>query len=106
MGYCFSAIISHACGIMRLKNNQNVENLLLLVVSEDSGVFCSEYLKPFSFFKIGEEESKLRLQASIPKSTPYNTKWAVIIFHEWQINRKVKVPVLDVGGAFKDYADL
>ena len=27
-------------------------------------------------------------------------------FHEWQINRKVKVPVLDAGGAFKDYGDL
>ena len=45
-------------------------------------------------------------KGSIPKSTAYKTKWAIKIFHEWQINRKVKVPVLDAGGAFKDYGDL
>ena len=55
---------------MRLKNNQNAQNLLLPVASEDSGVFCSKYLKPFSFLKIGEE-SKLRLQASqLPHKSP------------------------------------
>ena len=31
--------------------------------------------------------------------------WA-IDFHEWQIKRKVKVPVLDAGGTFKDYGDM
>ena len=48
------------------------------------------------------------LQESIPKSTAYKTKWAIKIFDQWQINRKVKLPVLDPGGAFKDinYADL
>ena len=45
------------------------------------------------------------LQGSIPKSTAYKTKWAIKIFREWQINRKVKVPVLDAGGAFKDHRD-
>jgi len=39
-------------------------------------------------------------------SSAYKTKWAIKIFYEWQINRNVKVPVLDVGGAFKDYGDL
>jgi len=51
-GYCFSALISHE--IMYLKNNQNVENLLLVVVSHvgvDGGVFYSQYRKPFSFSK-------------------------------------------------------
>ena len=51
-GYCFSALISHE--IMSLKNNRNVGKLLLFVVnrgSEDGGVFCSEYRKPFSFSK-------------------------------------------------------
>ena len=55
--------------------------------------------------KTGEEEPKL-LQGSIPKSTAYKTKWAIKIFHQWQINRKVKGPVFDPGGAFKDYGDL
>ena len=39
-------------------------------------------------------------------STSYKTRWAIKICHEWQINRKVKLPVPDPGGAFKDYADL
>ena len=42
---------------------------------------------------------------SILHSTVYKTKWA-IDFHEWQIKRKVKVPVLDAGGTFKDYGDM
>ena len=46
------------------------------------------------------------LQGSLPKSTAYKTKWAIKIFHEWQINREVEVPVLYSGGAFKDYGDL
>ena len=32
--------------------------------------------------------------------------WAIKIFHKWQINREVKVPVLDSGGTFKDYGYL
>ena len=39
-------------------------------------------------------------------SNAYQTKWAITISHEWRVNRKVKVPVLDAGGAFKDYGDL
>ena len=46
-GYCFSALISHE--IMSLTINQNAGNLLLFVINHvgDSGVFCSEYRKPF-----------------------------------------------------------
>ena len=72
---------------------------------EDCRVFCSEYRSRFRFPKTGEEESKL-LQGSIPKSAAYKTKSAIKIFREWQINRKVKVPVLEAGGDFKDYGDL
>jgi len=55
--------------------------------------------------KTGQQESKLP-QGRISKSTAYKTKWAVKIFHEWPINRNVKVPVLDSDGAIKDYGDL
>ena len=52
-GYCFSALISHE--IMYFKNNQNVGNLLLFVVShvvvKMAEVFGSKYRKPFSFSK-------------------------------------------------------
>ena len=106
-GYCFSALISHE--IMYFKNNQNVGNLLLFVVShvvvKMAESFATNTVSRFRSPKTGEEESKL-LQGSIPKSTAYKTKWAIKIFHEWQINRKVKVPVLDAGGTFKDYGDL
>ena len=46
-GYCFSALISHE--IISLTINQNAGNLLLFVINHvgDSGVFCSEYRKPF-----------------------------------------------------------
>ena len=73
--------ISHE--IMYLKNNQNVRNLLLFVVSH-VGVKIAESFA----VKTGEEESKL-LKESIPKSIAYKTKWAVTIFREWQMNRKV-----------------
>ena len=72
---------------MYFKNNLNVANLLLFIVSHVV-VKMAE-----SFAATGEEESKLQ-------------KWAIKIFHEWQIYRKVKVPALDSGGAFKDYGDL
>ena len=67
--------------------------------------FAANTVRGFCSTKIGEEESKL-LQGSIPTSTAHRTKWAIKTFHEWQINRKVKVPVLDVFGAFRDYVDL
>ena len=78
-------------------------NLLLFVVNH-VGVkmaesFAANTESRFRSPKTGEEESKL-LKGSIPKSTAYRTKWAIQIFHEWQINRKDKVPVLDAGGAF------
>ena len=94
---------------MYFKNNQNVGNLLLFVVSHEvvkmAESFATNTVSRFRSPKTGEEESKL-LQGSIPKSTAYKTKWAIKIFNEWQINRKVKGPVLDAGGAFKDYGDL
>ena len=67
--------------------------------------FAGNSVSHFHSPQTGEEESKL-LQRSISKSTTYKTQWAIKIFKEWQINRKVKVPVLDAGGAFKDYGDL
>ena len=105
-GYCFSALISHE--IMYFKNNQNAGILLLFVVSHvvvKMVSFAANTVSRFRSPKTEEEESKL-LQESIPKSNAYKTKWAIKIFHHWQINRKVKVPVLDAGGAFKDYGDL
>lgn len=94
---------------MYFKNNKNVGNLLLFIVShvvvKMTESFAVNTVNRFRSQKTGEEESKL-LQGSIPKSTAYKTKWAIQIFHEWQINIKVKVPVLDSGGAFKDYGDL
>ena len=83
--------------------------LLLFVVShvvvKMAESFAANNESRFRSPKTGEEESKL-LQGSIPKSTAYKTKWEIKIFHQWQINRKVEGPVLDPGGAFKDYGDL
>ena len=55
--------------------------------------------------KTAQDESNL-LKGSIPKSTVYLNKWAVNVFREWKASRKVEVPVLDPGGAFKDYCEL
>ena len=60
---------------MYFKNNLNVANLLLFIVS-----LVVEKMAE-SFAATREEESKL-LQGSIPKSTAYKTKWAIEIFHE------------------------
>ena len=83
--------------------------LLLFVVSDVvvkmAESFAANTVSRFRSPKTGEEESKM-LEGSIPKSTAYKNKWAVKMFHQWQINRRVKVPVLDAGGAFKDYGDL
>ena len=82
-GYCFSAQISHEN--MCFKNNQNVGNLLLFVVShvvvKMAESFAANTVSRFRFLKTGEEESKL-LQGRIPKATFYKTKWAIKIFHE------------------------
>ena len=89
--------------------NQNVGILLLFVVSHVVVKMvescAANTVSHFRSPKTGEEESKL-LEGSIPKSTAYNTKFAIKIFHHWQINRKVKVPVLDADGTFKDYGVL
>ena len=75
---------------MCFKSNQNVGILLLFVVShvvvKMAESFGANTISRFRSPKIGEEESKL-FQGSIPKSTAYKTKWAVKIFHQWQINR-------------------
>ena len=67
-GYCFSALISHE--IMYFKNNQNVGNLLLFVVShvvvKMAESFATNTVSRFRSPKTGVEESKL-LQGSIPK---------------------------------------
>ena len=72
-GYCFSALISHE--IIYFKNNQNVGNLLMFVVSH-GGVKITESFavnteSHFSSPKSWEEESKL-LQGSIPRLTKRN----------------------------------
>ena len=103
--HCFSALISHE--IMHFKNNQNAGILLLFVVSHVV-VKMAESLaaNTVSRFRSTEEEESKLLQESTPKSNAYKTKWVIKISHHWQINREVKVPVLDAGGAFKDYGDL
>ena len=54
--------------------------------------------------KTAEEASNL-LKESIPKSSIYKNKWAVKGFCNWKASRKasrkVEVPALDLGGAFK-----
>ncbi|XP_068681836.1 zinc finger MYM-type protein 2-like [Montipora foliosa] len=96
---------------MYLINNQNVGILLLFVVSDVvvkmAESFAANTVSRFRSPKTGEEDTKM-LEGSIPKSTAYRNKWAVKMFHQWQINRRVQVPVLDAGGAFKvkDYGDL
>ena len=103
-GCCFSALISHE--IMYFKNNENVENLLFVVSHVVVKMAESFAANTVSRFRAPETEESKLLQGNIPKSTAYKTKWAIKSFHEWQINREVKAPVLDSGGAFKDYGDL
>ena len=40
---------------------------------------------------------------AVPKSTQYKNKWAYGIFEEWQRQRLVKVPIVEVAGLFKTY---
>ena len=106
-GYCFSGLISRES--MYFKYHKNVGVLLLFSVShvvvKMAESFAANNESGFRSPKTGEDESKL-LQGSILKSTAYKTKWALKIFHQWQIHSEVKGPVLDTGGAFKDYGDL
>lgn len=39
----------------------------------------------------------------MPKSTQYKNKWAYGLFEEWQRQRVVKVPIVEVFGLFKNY---
>ena len=52
--------------------------------------------------KKAEEEVNL-VQNVVPKSTQYKSKWAHGIFKEWQRQRLVKVPIVEVVGLFKNY---
>lgn len=49
------------------------------------------------------DEEEICCERAVPKSTKYKNKWAASIFEEWQRERTVKVPVVDVSGIYKDY---
>jgi len=59
-------------------------------------------LSRFREAKTAEEEVYL-VRNAIPKSTQYKNKWAYGIFEEWQRQRLVKVPIVEVAGLFKTY---
>ena len=100
---------------MYFKNNQNVGNLLLLRVVSHVVVKMAESFaantvsrntvsrKPFVLQKLGKKNQSCCKGAFLSQLP---TKPNGRIFHEWQINREAKVPLLDSGGAFKDYGDL
>ena len=96
-GDCFSALISHES--MHFKYIQKVGILLFFVVShvvvKMAESFAANNESRLRSPKTGEEESKL-LQRSIPNSIAYKTNWAIKFFHQWQINRKVTSPVLEM----------
>jgi len=54
----------------------------------------------FRAAKTAEEEVNL-VRNAVPKSTQYKNKWAYGIFEEWQRQRLVKVPIVEVTGLFK-----
>ena len=66
-----------------------MENLLLFVIShvgvKVTDSFVANTVSRCCSPNIVEGESK-SLQGSIPKSTAYKSKWAIKIFHKWQIN--------------------
>ena len=59
-------------------------------------------LSRFREAKTAEEKVNL-VRNGVPKSTQYNNKWAYGIFEEWQRQRLVKVPIVEVAGFFKTY---
>ena len=59
-------------------------------------------LSHFREAKTAEEEVNL-VRNAVPKSTQYKNKWAYGIFEEWQRQRLVKVPIVEVAGLFKTY---
>ena len=52
--------------------------------------------------KTAEEEANL-VRKVVPKSAQYKNKWEYGIFEEWQRQRLVKVPIVEVPGLFKTY---
>ena len=59
-------------------------------------------LSRFREAKTAEEEVNL-VRNVVPKSTQYKNKWAYGIFEEWQRQRLVEVPIVEVAGLFKTY---
>ena len=59
-------------------------------------------LSRFREAKTAAEEVNL-VRNAVPKSTQYKNKWAHGIFEEWQRQRLVKVPVVEVAGLFETY---
>ena len=43
------------------------------------------------------------VESAVPKSTRYKNKWAYGIFEQWQKERLIKEPNVEVSGLFKDY---
>ena len=59
-------------------------------------------LSRFRQAKTAEEEVNL-VQNAVSKFTHYKNQWAYEIFEEWQRQRQVKVPIVEVVGLFKNY---
>ena len=59
-------------------------------------------LSRFREAKTSEEEVNL-VRNAVAKSTQYKNNWAYGIFEEWQRQRLVKVPIVEVAGLFKTY---
>ena len=59
-------------------------------------------LSRFREAKTAEEEVIL-FENAVPRSSQYKNKWAYGIFEEWQRQRLVKVPIVEVVGLFKNY---
>ena len=57
-------------------------------------------LSRFRAAKTAEEEVNL-VRNAVPKSTQYKNKWPYAIFQEWQRQRLVKVPIVEVAGFLK-----
>jgi len=76
--------------------------LARLLASVRFRVNMAQSTSRFRLPKTASEEEICCLRA-VPKSTKYKNKCSVKILEEWQRERTVKVPVLDVTGIFKDY---
>ena len=59
----------------------------------------------FVFQKLGKKNQSC-CKGAFLSQLPTKPNGRLKFLREWQINRKVKVPVLDAGGDFKDYGDL